>query len=271
MIESKKDPIDAKYVVGMQADNKNFNAENILPYLMEVDLENDHLNTVRNIFAKWNYQESMDSAPAALFEVFWKHLIEETFYDELPANLHPGGGSRWMEVIRIMLKNPNDPWWNNQRTDRTEHRDDILREAFAKSVTELENAQGKDSAQWQWGKLHTVTFRSQSFGESGITLLERLFNRGPYAASGGTVTVNSTSWETSGSYEVSWVPSMRMIIDLSNLNHSLAIHTTGQSGHPFHRHYIDMADQWRKIEYDPMLWDRSQVEANAEATLQLLP
>jgi penicillin amidase len=62
-----------------------------------------------------------------------------------------------------------------------------------------------------------------------------------------------------------------MIVDLNDLNQTLAIHTTGQSGHPFNSHYIDMAERWRNIQYNPMLWDRSRVEANAEATLVLSP
>jgi penicillin amidase len=47
------------------------------------------------------------------------------------------------------------------------------------------------------------------------------------------------------------------------------MHTTGQSGHPFHPHYDDMIDPWRNIDYHPMLWQRQDVEADAEETLIL--
>jgi len=62
-----------------------------------------------------------------------------------------------------------------------------------------------------------------------------------------------------------------MIVDLSNLSSSLSIHPTGQSGHAYHQHYIDMADMWRNIQYHPMLWDQTQVEANTESHLHLIP
>ncbi len=62
--------------------------------------------------------------------------------------------------------------------------------------------------------------------------------------------------------------SMRMIVDLGNLDNSLAIHTPGQSGHTFHRHYTDMIDPWRKIEYHPMLWKQ---QTNNVAKLRLIP
>ena len=35
---------------------------------------------------------------------------------------------------------------------------------------------------------------------------------------------------------------MRMIVDLSNLDNSLQVFTTGESGHAYAPHYVDMAD-----------------------------
>ncbi len=64
---------------------------------------------------------------------------------------------------------------------------------------------------------------------------------------------------------------MRMIVDFGNLDNSLTMHTTGQSGHAYEPHYIDMADPWRNIEYHPMRWSRAQVEAGAEGILRLVP
>jgi penicillin amidase len=62
-----------------------------------------------------------------------------------------------------------------------------------------------------------------------------------------------------------------MIVDLGDLESALTIHTTGQSGHAFHRHYDDLIDRWRFIQYHPMLWDPEDVEAQAEAHLVLTP
>jgi penicillin amidase len=271
LIESRKDPIDSKFVATMQGDNKDLNAVNISPYLLKLDFQDSHLKSARDLLISWDYQQSMDSPAAALFETFWKHLLKDTFYDDIPAGLRPSGGSRWVEVVRILLKNPDDPWWDDKKTASVEHRDDILREAFRDAVQELEAKQGSDPAAWKWGALHTVSFENQTFGKSGISLIEKLFNRGPFEVAGGSVAVNATSWQATDGFQVTSLPSMRMIVTLNDLNQSLAIHTTGQSGHPFQAHYIDMADEWRKIEYNPMLWDRSRVESNAEATLLLTP
>ena len=271
LIESKKNGIDVNFVKNMQGDNKNFNAQHLIPELMKLEIQDAHLVEVRKLLEKWDYQQKADSASAALFEVFWKNLLEQIFYDDIPAGMRPGGGSRWIEVVRLLLDQPESHWWDNQKTTKVEKRDDILLAAFRSAVLDLEKRFGKNSSAWRWGDLHTVTFRNESFGESGIEILERLFNRGPYSTSGGTAVINATSWNAEESYEVTALPSMRMIIDLSDFNNSFTIHTTGQSGHAFHPHYIDMAEPWSQMEYQPMLWDRSRIQANAEGTLRLLP
>jgi penicillin amidase len=173
--------------------------------------------------------------------------------------------------MRSVVDQPDSPWWDNRNTSQVENREQIFRQAFAGAVDELERALGKNPQGWTWGKIHTVTFRNQSLGESGIAPIEALFNRGPFQTSGGSSIVNATSWNSSDSYQVLSLPSMRMIVDLRDLNNSLTINTTGQSGHAFHPNYIDMADLWRNIQYHPMLWDRDQVESNAKGHLRLAP
>ncbi|NIO69287.1 MAG: hypothetical protein GTN71_09695, partial [Anaerolineae bacterium] len=65
--------------------------------------------------------------------------------------------------------------------------------------------------------------------------------------------------------------SYRQIIDLGDWGNSLFIHTTGQSGHPLHRHYADMMDPWQAVEYHPMHFDRADIEADKEGMLILTP
>jgi penicillin amidase len=106
---------------------------------------------------------------------------------------------------------------------------------------------------------------------TNFPLVQKLFDRGPFRTSGGSDIVNATGWNSSQSYEVQSLPSMRMIVDLGGLNNSLSMHTTGQSGHAYHPHYIDMADPWRTIQYHPMLWEQNQVQTAAEGHLILSP
>jgi penicillin amidase len=135
----------------------------------------------------------------------------------------------------------------------------------------MEKTLGKDTSQWKWGDLHTATFRNQTLGESGVSLIEDLFNRGPFPTGGGKSIVNATGWSTIDGYFVDWLPSMRMIVDLGNLNNSLTVHTTGQSGHAYHPHYADMAPLWADVKYYPMWWDQPSAIDDAEGHLVLKP
>ncbi|HEX9029731.1 MAG TPA: penicillin acylase family protein [Anaerolineales bacterium] len=271
MIEHAPGPITIEYIQKMQGDNKDLNAEALSPVLLQVPLSDSRLEKARALLQNWDYQDGMDSAPAALFAVFWKHLLADTFDNKLPKDYWPDGGDRWFEVLRHLVQQPDSPWWDNPQTPAVENRDQIFKQALGEAVSELEQAQGSDPGKWTWGSLHTVTFRNQSLGESGVAPIEALFNRGPFRTSGGSSIVNATGWESSKSYEVRSLPSMRMIVDLSGLQNSVTMHTTGESGHAYHPNYIDMANFWRLIQYQPMLWDRSQIESSASAHLRLLP
>jgi penicillin amidase len=174
-----------------------------------------------------------------------------------------------MEIIRGLIHDPTAPWWDDQSTPGVETRDDIFHISFEGAVKEIHKLQGKDPANWAWGDLHTIPFENQVMGS--FPFIRNAFNRGPYPTAGGSAIVNATGWSIQQGYQVGGLPSMRMIVDLGNLRNSLTMHTTGQSGHPYHSHYIDMVDPWRLIQYHPMGWDRAEIEADAEGHLRLVP
>jgi penicillin G amidase len=271
MIENAPGPIDIAWMQKIQGDDMDLNAQTLLPVLMAIPLADEHLEKARSVLQGWDGQNTMDSAPAALFEVFWKNLLAVTFHDDLPEDSWPGGGGRWFEVMRQLVLQPDSPWWDDKTTPAVEDRDQMFQQAFTQAVSELEELQGKNLDRWAWGDLHTVIFRNQSLGESGIAPIEALFNRGPFPTHGGDSIVNATGWDATEPYQLDSLPSMRMVVDLSNLSNSTTIHTTGQSGHAYHPHYIDMADLWRNIQYHPMLWERSQVESTSAGYLKLVP
>jgi penicillin amidase len=272
LIEQAPSKVDLAYIQKMHGDNYDAGAAAVVPVLLSIPLNDAHLEEVRSILNGWDYQADMNSAPAALYEVFWSRLLAKTFRDELPKRYWPEGGDQWFEVMRHLVDQPQSPWWDDRSTpEKIETRDEIFRSAFQEAVTEIEKRLGKDPKRWRWGDLHTATFRNATLGKSGISLIENLFNRGPFPTAGGSSIVNATAWDTNEGYEVLWLPSMRMIVDLSDLNQSLTVHTTGQSGHAYHPHYADMIELWRNIQYYPMWWNEESVRQNAEARLVIRP
>jgi len=270
MIESREKH-SLEDIQAMQGDNLPLYAEEILPYILDLQSETPDQAQALDILRSWDRQARRESTGAALFESLRVHLLEAIFADELGVDLLDGTAGNLMAAVSNLLPNAESRWFDDVYTPEAESRDEILLRALDAAIADLREMLGKDMAAWQWGDLHTATFRNQSLGQSGIAPIERLFNRGPFPVDGAVGTVNNTAYSLRDPYKVSTVPSYRQIIDLQYLEISLSMHTTGQSGHAFHPHYDDMIDPWRNIEYHPMLWTRGQVESAAEAHLTLIP
>ncbi len=274
MINTAPDKIDIAYIQQMQGDAYDANAATFVPLLLDLDPEFAKPNeaTAFDLLRNWDYQAQADSAPAAVFNAFWRHLLQNTFNDDLIERYWPDGGSRWNEVMRNMVHDPDNFFWDDKTTaDVVETLDDIMRESFVDGVAELEDMFGNDVLKWNWGDMHAATFQNTTLGESGVFLIEDLLNRGPFPVGGGEAIVNATGWSVKDGYQTNWLPSMRMIVDLGDLDNSLTVHTTGESGHAYHQHYDDMAPLWADIQYYPMWWEQESVIDDAEGHLKLVP
>jgi penicillin amidase len=62
-----------------------------------------------------------------------------------------------------------------------------------------------------------------------------------------------------------------MVVDFSDFDASTGIHTTGQSGHAYNRHYDDMIQRWLTGGTAPLYWEQSSVIAASEEHLILNP
>lgn len=270
LIEAAPGLIGIDYYKEMQADSVNLAALEIIPSLSSLDFTDADVGALRDRLLAWDGDQSVDSAEAALFNTFWMQLLKAAFNDELPESYWPGGNSLWYVVVGNLLNDPENAWWDNATTEGTETRDEILQLAFSNAVAELKSKQGSDSSQWAWGDLHKITFVHQTM--DNFPIIGSLFNRGPFPVSGGSAIINATNWDAAtGTFDVTSLPSKRSIMDLSNWENSLQINTTGQSGHAFHQHYVDLAQLWAAVEYLPMHWDRDVIEAEAEGRLILTP
>jgi penicillin amidase len=273
LIKNTPGKIDIPYIQKMQGDMYDSNAATFVPLLLKLEGSfTGEQSVALNLLKTWDFQARSDSPAAAVFESFWRHLLQNTFDDDLPKDYWPDGGSRCNEVMRNLVKNPTDPFWDDIYTKNVvETEADILKKSLADAVKELDGMFGSDPAKWNWGDMHAATFRNQTLGESGVGLIEDLFNRGPFPVGGGAAIIDATGWSVVDGYETNWLPSMRMIVDMSNLTNSLTVHTTGESGHAYDRHYADMSPLWSNIQYYPMLWDQGSIEAQSEGHLRLLP
>ncbi len=257
----------------MQGDTKLLSVGEVLPYLANIKFTDPDLISAKDWLVNWDYTFNVDSPQAALYSEFWMRLVNNTFSDQLGTLIKPDGDDRDMWAISLLLQNPNDTWWDDINTkDKVETRDDILTRSFKEGYDATVAALGPDRSLWKWGSLHTATFVSKPLGASGIGAIESLVNKGPYPAGGTTDAIDAVRWLVSqGDFTTQTMPSMRMIIDLSDISKSVCMNATGESGNPASPWYGDMIKSWLNVTYHPMLWTRDQVNAAATHKLLLTP
>jgi penicillin amidase len=268
--------VSAERMVEIQGDSRNTFAPVLVEHLLGVEVD-DFTAQAQLFLRDWDGSQSADktrdSASAAYYNAVWKHLLEYTF-DELPPDISPSGGSRWMIVVEQLLKDPQNAWWDDKTTPGvTEGSGEILKRALVDARLDLARKLGKVPATWRWGRLHQLNLEHRVLGTDSVPEFVRdVFNRGGIELGGGNAIVNATSWDASSSgYEVTAGPSMRMVVDLADLDQSVWVNATGQSGHAFNAHYADQIDAWAANEPFPWPFGTEAVAAATESELTLVP
>ena len=220
----------------------------------------------------WDAVMDIESSEAVIFNYFWDEMQAQTFRDQLPERHWPYGGTNDGDVVYYLLKDPNSVWWDDANTAEVEDRDTILTRSFdqgyARAVADL----GEDVEAWRWGELHTIVFEHPTLGQTGISLIDKIFNRGPFETHGSALVPQNTMWiARSENFEVSFIPHIREVIDLGSLEGSWMINQLGQSGHPMHSQYDNFVDKWRFFDYIPNNWLREDAEAGKSDVLTLEP
>ena len=236
---SADDSITLEDMRNIHAQTYSLPAVALVPYLLAVEpadhLQSRALTQVRT----WDLYSEADRAGAAIYQVWYWFLLGNTVGDELGDDLMEAYMDRQYVHVPMMIDlmaHPEGSWFDDVTTSQIETRDDIVRQSLVDAVAWLSERYGDAPAKWQWGRLHTMTFVHQPLGQSGIGLLERIFNSVTIPARGDSLTVDATSFKFSEPFAMAHGVSQRVIADLSDLGNSRSIHTTGQSGQAFHGH-----------------------------------
>jgi penicillin G amidase len=258
----------------IQAQTYSLPAEALLPYLLGVqppgDAEAEALDLVRD----WDLYVDSDGLGASVYQVWYWFLVQNTLGDDLGEDLldlYLEFSNTHVQLMIGLMGKAESPWFDDVRTAAVESRDDIVSQSLEDAAGWLRDNYGPDPEEWQWGRLHTKTFVHNPLGQSGIGVLEALFNSDTFPANGDNFTVNAASFGYGGSFAMGGGVSQRYVADLSDWDNSRSVHTTGQSSHLFHKHREDFIPLWRNVEYHPMLFSREAVQAEAEGTLLLTP
>ena len=262
-------PLTAQDMRQIQMDNEMWIGKQLATAMGGIEVDGKGPQAAVSLLRTWDAQNSATSAAAAYANVLWSNLAQNIFANrETPLPL--GSQSRLFAVVGGMLDDPADPLWVNEAID-VDGMDAMLKLSAEQAYDELAGLQGETPSRWSWGGLHALSLVSDTLGSSGIAPIEWLFNRGPYTVGGGPSIVNATGWELGESYATTTVPSMRMVVDMSDLDASSWIHLTGASGHAFDDHYTDQTADWAAGVQRHWAFSADSVDAATVETLVLTP
>lgn len=266
--------IDAEATQRLQADTFSPAAEELRPYMIAVQPANERQQRSIDIVRDWDLTYETDRVGASVYEV-WRWFLERSVVgDELGEDIlfeYQRYGLATSPKLATLMVQPDNLWFDDRTTPERETRDDITLRALDTALDWLSERYGTDPNGWQWGRLHTMTFVHQPLGQSGIAALEQIFNSKAIPAPGGDYTVNNGWFSALEPFVMEGGTSQRLIIDFNNLENTLAVNSTGQSGHVFHPHRDRMIEMWQNMEYHPMRFSRESVEQVREGTLTLNP
>jgi acyl-homoserine-lactone acylase len=186
------------------------------------------------------------SADAALYELFLQESTRQIFLDELG----PENSASWKAFVSNanlsyaaqadhLLGREDSPFWDDVRTVQKEDKPAILARSLAAAITAGESQLGADHKAWQWGKLHSTTWKNTS----GQVI------RGPLASGGDHNTLNPAPYSWGQDFNTTQVPALRMIVDFGQVEPMMGQGGIGQSGNPASPNYANGIDPSLKAQY----------------------
>jgi len=258
----------------IQGDVTSLMAEEILPFLLDAPLKasprNEDLSLAREQLASWDGTMAANRAEPLIFQAWYRELTRLILADELGEDFERLWRHRPV-FMRNVLANIRGQgrWCHNVQTNAESGCAALIAEALDLAVDDLKTRYGRDMLRWRWGEAHFSKSTHRPF--SNVAPLRRLFEVNvPTPGDAFTVNVGRNSLSDSRTpYANGHAASLRAIYDLADLNRSLFVHSTGQSGHPLSPHYRNLAPVWGAVGYLPMSIRQSDTEAGAIGTLTL--
>ena len=210
---------------------------------------NPALKEAVDLLRSWNGQmEKGTAAPMVVTLVFQQ--LRKTVAERAA----PGSGQTYdfimaPAVLERLLRERPPGWFPDYNA--------MLMKCFADAIEDGAKIQGSKVSRWDYGQYNALKMSHPVGGQ--LPVIGSYFNIGPVPMSGSSTTIKQTTRRMG--------PSMRMIVDLRNLDHSMQNITVGESGHRLSSHY---KDQWNAY-YGATSFSMQFGKVDAKQTLVVKP
>jgi penicillin amidase len=236
----------------IQGDVVSLAAREMLPLMLGAAQGKDRppegpAHAALGLLEKWDGTMDRGRPEPLIFSAWFRELNRLIYGDELGADLRAYWRPR-PRFIKTIIE-ADRTWCDDIATAPTETCPERIGEALAGAVDDLSAAYGTDPIEWRWGDAHVARFRHGVLSRvPGLGALGNIL----IPTDGDNFTVNrgtSRVADAAAPFAQIHGPGLRAIYDLGNLENSLFIQATGQSGNPLSRHYRDLIGRWRDVEY----------------------
>jgi penicillin G amidase len=206
----------------------------------------------------WNGKATADSAATLVCELTRTTLLRRILAPRLGDDLAGYRCPMSTVFLQNVIDNKLDRWLPPSDNDFNQ----TLMRSLEEAVVQIPKLVGtNDHNAWQWGITIPLTFRHPLGG--ALRPLGWLLNAGPFPQSGTATTIKRATRGVG--------PSMRMVVDLGDLEGSVQNITLGESGQPFSPYYKDQFEAWYHGQSFPMLFSDEAVQKWAVHRLVLEP
>nr|BFF39827.1 penicillin acylase family protein [Tenacibaculum mesophilum] len=218
-----------------------------------------------SVLEKWDGEYLKTNVAPTIYNRFLYEFLTATYKDELGDSFQLFIDTQLQDqVLAQQAKREQSVWWDNILTiNKVETRNEIITIAFQKSITFLQNQLGENIDNWTWNRVISVEYE-HAIGKAG-GLLRKFFNVGPFETIGGNEVINNQIFklDSTGVYKIHGGPSTRRVIDFSDVENSIAILPTGQSGNVFSPYYKDQAQKYVDGEFVKMILNEAAIKKSA--------
>jgi penicillin amidase len=216
-----------------------------------------------DILQKWNGYYGKKEVAATIYNRFIYEVLAATYQDEMGKSFQQFLNTPYQDkALAEQIVREESVWWDNVNTvNKKETRQDIITASFKNTVAFLGKQLGENVEGWFWDRVISIEY-NHAFSQNST--LRKYFNVGPFKTIGGNETINNQSYkiDSTGIYKISSGPSTRRVIDFSDIENSLGILPTGQSGNVFSPHYDDQAQKYLDGEFVKMKLNKKEIEAS---------
>ena len=264
-----------------QNDTVSFTARSLLP-LIAKDLwfvnnaapigSKEYLaQTALELLANWNGEMDQHLPEPLIFAAWVRNLQKRLASDELGPLISKFSRTNPVFIERVFRNiDGAGQWCDIKQSSRIETCPDIARVALNDALFELTAQYGPRINSWRWGQAHQAHQDHEVLGKVAVL---NWFTNIRQDTGGGDNTIQRARTRGTGDtpYANVHAAGFRSVIDFADLDSSVYIISTGQSGHPFSRHYDDLAQLWRRGEYIPMSLDPELARGGAVGITTLTP